>query len=78
MEFFLTLVMCSGVANVCIDPFTVPKKYDSIYDCMVEGYALSGKKIAEIGPKDVNGSKIYIKFECNEIIIPPQKPRVET
>ena len=45
---------------------------------MIDGYQKSGEKIIEIGPDDVNEHKIYIKFECNEIIIPPQKPKVET
>ena len=39
---------------------------------------IAGDKLIEIGPNDVNLHRIYIKFECNEIIIPPQKPKVKT
>jgi len=56
----------------------MPQTYPTIYECMVDGYATSQQKMIEIGPNDVNEHKIYIKFECNEIIIPPQKPKVET
>ena len=45
---------------------------------MVDGYTKSHDKIVEIGPNDVNQHRIYIKFECNEVIIPPQKPEVKT
>ena len=78
MEFILTMIMCSGAANSCLPPFTMPTTYPTIYECMVDGYATSQEKLIEIGPNDVNEHKIYIKFECNEVIIPPPKPEVET
>jgi hypothetical protein len=56
----------------------MPNTYPTIYECMVDGYATSQEKLIEIGPNDVNKHRIYIKFECNEIIIPPQKPKVRT
>ena len=72
------MIMCSGSVNTCLPPFTMPQTYNTIYECMVDGYATSQQKMIEIGPDDVNEHKIYIKFECNEIIIPPQKPKVKT
>tara|TARA_R100000664_G_C2738813_1_gene127684 strand:- start:650 stop:886 length:237 start_codon:yes stop_codon:yes gene_type:complete len=78
MEFILTMIMCSGSVNTCLPPYTMPQTYHTIYECMVDGYATSQQKMIEIGPDDVNEHKIYIKFECNEIIIPPQKPKVKT
>jgi hypothetical protein len=78
MEFILTVIMCSAQAGVCLEPYSFPKSYPTSYECMVDGYQKSGEKIIEIGPDDVNQHRIYIKFECNEIIIPPQKPEVET
>jgi hypothetical protein len=45
---------------------------------MIDGYHKSSEKMIEIGPNDVNKFRIYLKFECNEVIIPPQKPKVET
>ena len=78
MEFILTMIMCSGSVNTCLPPYTMPQTYRTIYECMVDGYATSQDKLIEIGPDDVNLHRIYIKFECNEIIIPPQKPKVKT
>ena len=72
------MIMCSGSVNTCLPPYTMPQTYHTIYECMVDGYATSQQKMIEIGPDDVNEHKIYIKFECNEIIIPPQKPKVKT
>jgi hypothetical protein len=47
---------------------------------MVQGYEESGKKIAEVGRKDVNQYDLYIKFECTEfkIILPKPKPKITT
>ena len=72
------MIMCSGAANSCLPPFTMPTTYPTIYECMVDGYATSQQKMIEIGPNDVNEHKIYIKFECNEVIIPPPIPEGET
>ena len=33
---------------------------------MIAGYSESLKKIEEIGPEDVNGYSMYIKFGCYE------------
>ena len=54
MEFFLTVVMCSGAANICLPPHTFDTKFPTAYECMVTGYAESGRKIKEIGPDEVN------------------------
>jgi len=47
---------------------------------MVTGYEESAKKMREIGPEDVNKSRIYIKFDCLEraIIVPKEKPKITT
>ena len=72
------MIMCSGSVNTCLPPFQMPNTYSTIYECMVDGYATSQEKLIEIGPNDVNKHRIYNKFGCNEIIIPPQKPKVRT
>ena len=48
MEFILTMIMCSGAANSCLPPFTMPTTYPTIYECMVDGYATSQQKMIEI------------------------------
>ena len=78
MEFILTVILCSGVANTCLPPFAYPNTYPTIYDCMVDGYGKSQEKIIEIGPEEVNEHRIYIKFECFPATISSQKPKVKT
>ena len=80
MEVALILYMCSAIQKTCLDPYVWPEKFDDSYECMIQGYEESGKKIAEIGRKDVNEHDIYIKFECHKykIILPPPKPKPET
>ena len=64
MKILLTIIMCSGVADTCIQPFTFEEPYNSIYDCMVDGYSKSLEKTIEMGKEDVNKHDIYIKFSC--------------
>jgi hypothetical protein len=47
---------------------------------MMQGYKESGKKIAEIGRKEVNKHDIYIKFECYpyKIYLPENQPKLES
>ena len=35
---------------------------------------MSIDKIVEIGKADINEHGIYVKFECQEYILPPKKP----
>ena len=46
----------------------------------MQGYKESGKKIAEIGRKEVNKHDIYIKFECYpyKIYLPKNQPKLES
>ena len=66
MKFVLTMIICSAVANQCMPPFQIDKVYNDGYDCMVDGYKIALDKTEEIGREDINESKIYIKFSCNE------------
>ena len=60
------MIICSAVANQCMPPFQIDKVYNDGYDCMVDGYKIALDKTEEIGREDINESKIYIKFGCNE------------
>ena len=64
MKFILSMIMCTSVYNMCIDPIPLPKKYNSHYECMIAGYEESIKKSKEIGPAEVNKYKTIIKFMC--------------
>jgi hypothetical protein len=77
MKIMLTIVMCSTLANTCLDPHTFPKVYDSYYDCLVDGYQKSLDKTKEIGRSETNKYQIYSKFGCQQVITPPPKPKSE-
>ena len=47
MKFILTMIMCTSVYNMCLDPFPMPTKYSSHYECMIAGYEESIKKAKE-------------------------------
>ena len=79
-ELILVLYLCSGIANTCMPPYQWPERFDDSFTCMVKGYEEAAHKTKEIGPKEVNQYKIYIKFDCILVdpIIPPPKPKVPT
>ena len=79
------MIICTSVYNACLDPFPMPEKYNSHYECMIAGYEESIKKAKEIGSKDVNKYGTIIKFFCHQtndegekIILPQPKPKVKT
>ena len=81
MKFVLTMIMCTSVYNMCLDPFPMAEKYNSHYECMIAGYEESIKKAKEIGPKDINEYGTIIKFFCQrtdheeKLIIPKSNPK---
>ena len=55
MKFLLTLIICSGVEGVgCLPPHVWPNKFDSLYDCLMVGYAESVDKLHKVGKEDVD------------------------
>ena len=80
MEVVLILYMCSALEKTCLDPYVWPDRFYDLYGCMMQGYKESGKKIAEIGRKEVNKHDIYIKFECYpyKIYLPKNQPKLES
>ena len=73
----LTIVMCSTLANSCLEPYTYPKVYNTYYDCLLDGYQMSLDKTKEIGKSETNKYQIYSKFGCMEVIVPPPKPKIK-
>ena len=65
MKFILTMIMCTSVYKMCLDPFPMPTKYSSHYECMIAGYEESIKKAKEIGREDINKYGTIIKFFCS-------------
>ena len=64
MKFILGIIICSQLTGTCMPPYQWPEKFDDAYDCMVQGYVAALEKIEDIGRKEVNESKIFIKFGC--------------
>ena len=64
MKILLSLIICSQVANTCMEPYEWPETFNTQYDCMVFGYEESLNKMQEIGRQEVNKYNIYIRFTC--------------
>ena len=64
MKFLLSIIICSQVAGTCMDPYPWPTKFDSQYNCLIEGYEQSIVKMKEMGSTEVNKYNIFIKFYC--------------
>ena len=64
MKILLSLIICSGVANTCLEPYKWPTHFNNQYDCLMFGYKESLKKMEEIGKTEVNKYNMYIRFMC--------------
>ena len=64
MKILLSLLICSGVANTCLEPYQWPERFNSQYDCLMFGYEESMKKMIEIGREDINKYNMFVKFYC--------------
>ena len=84
MKFILTMIMCTSIYNTCLEPFPLPERYDTHYECMIAGYNESIDKAKEIGPEEINKYGTIIKFFCypteekDKLILPKPKPGTET
>ena len=67
MKILLTLIMCSSIQGICMEPYPWPEKFNDTYDCMQFGYKESHKKMEEIGRVEVNKHGIFIRFTCTPI-----------
>ena len=76
MSIVLTIVMGSSLATQCLEPHTFDKVYDDFYTCMVDGYKKSMDKTVEMGREEINQYGIYLKFDCQQILLPPKKPKI--
>ena len=44
MKFVMTIIMCSYYQGVCLTPHTFSNSYDTMYDCLLDGYKKSHEK----------------------------------
>ena len=77
MKFFLTVYVCSTIAGNCLTTLTYPKPQDSYYDCVRNGLSESYDILyqGKFSEQDVVKFKLYPKFTCEEVVVPPPKPK---
>ena len=67
MKFILNMILCSSINGTCLEPYPMPNHYNDLHSCLIGGYKESITKRDQIGSKDVNEHKMFIKFYCEEI-----------
>ena len=79
MKFFLTIYICSSIAGNCFIHESTPRPQDSYYDCVRNGLSESYEILyqGKISEQDMVKFKMYPKFACEEVIVPPPKPKIE-
>ena len=73
MKFFLTVYICSQVAQTCMIPPGYPKIINDYYTCVKQGLLESHDVLFE---RDYFSSEAIVasKFKCEKNIVPPKKP----
>ena len=79
MKFFLTIYICSSIAGNCFTMDEYPKPIATYYDCVRSGLSESYDILyqGEFTEQDVVKYKMYPRFQCEEVILPPKKPEIE-
>ena len=79
MKFFLTIYVCSSIVGNCFIHESTPRPQDSYYDCVRNGLSESYDILyqGKFSEEDVVKFKMYPKFICEEVIVPPPKPEVQ-
>ena len=79
MKFFLTIYVCSAIAGNCFTHNEYPKPIATYYDCVRTGLSESYDILyqGDFTEQDVVKYKMYPRFQCEEVIIPPKKPDIK-
>ena len=79
MKFFLTIYVCSSIVGNCFIHESTPRPQDSYYDCVRNGLSESYEILyqGKFSEQDIVKYKMYPKYSCEEVIVPPPKPKVE-
>ena len=79
MKFFLTVYICSSLAGNCFTHDTYPKPQNNYHDCVRNGLTESYQILFEgdFAEQDVVKYRMYPRFVCEEVIIPPPRPDVK-
>ena len=66
MKFLLIMQVCSAMQMSCMDRMDAGM-YKTHFDCATAGYLNAIGLTREIGPAEVERSRITIKFECKPV-----------
>jgi len=61
MKVLLTMIMCSNLHGMCLDPHPL-SYHDSMYDCLMTGYEEASKKQIEVGKEDTKNMSVCKVF----------------
>ena len=67
MKFILILQICSALGGSCLPPISDPEIYSSWLKCGRAGFEQGLNVINSLEPGDIEESRIYIKFTCQEV-----------
>jgi len=65
MKYLLSFILCSYVEGICMPPIE-GGYYPTYFECLEKGYKKSHNIIMELGMKDVDRKRYFIKFACIE------------
>ena len=90
-KFVLVLYMCSMLSNNCPSSHYPGYSFNSHIECVDYGYRIAYGTFKNLGENEefekeyIENSKIVVKFECKEvvlpeekIVVPPKKPKIAT
>jgi hypothetical protein len=79
MKFFLTIYICSAIAGNCFTVDAYPKPIATYYDCVRAGLSESYDILyqGDFTEQEVVKFRMYPRFHCEEVILPPKKPEIE-
>ena len=67
MKFILILQICSVLGGSCLPPISDPEIYSSWLKCGKAGFEQGLNVINSLESEDIEESRIYIKFTCQEV-----------
>lgn len=64
--FFAVLMLCSTIAQECMDgAFMLPKEYSTHVECVLDAYSEAQMRLATMNPMEVEKYRLYIVFQCS-------------
>ena len=77
MKFFLTVYICSQVAQTCMIPPGYPTITTDYYTCVKTGLTQSHDVLFDrnyFSSESIVANKLYPQFKCEKYVVPPKNP----